>query len=99
MQSQRAMIRATKAVTQFERKSARSVPECTVRVNAHRERDGTAPTKPSRLVQVGFVAAARFWGGQPFASFRAKLSHDRGEKHLAANRCALQPSQSMALGG
>ncbi len=58
-------------MTQFERKSAHSVPEGTV----HRERDGMASTKPFRLAQVGFVEAARLWGGQSFASFGTKLSH------------------------
>src|SRR5882762_8050863 len=33
-------------------------------VSVHRERDGEASTKPSTLVAVDLVEAARIWGGQ-----------------------------------
>jgi len=36
-----------------------------------------ASTKPSSLVAVGLVEAARFWGGQLFVLSRTKLSHYR----------------------
>ncbi len=55
-------------VTQFELKSAHSAPECT-------GRNGLYKTLPP--CRSGFVEAARFWGGQSFASFGAKLSHHR----------------------
>ena len=48
-------------VTQFAHKYARSVPE-----NSGRN---------GRLLVVGFVEAARFSGGQPCVSSKAKLSH------------------------
>ncbi len=53
-------------VNQFERKYVHFVPECTGRNGLY---------KTFRLFRVGFVEAARLWGGQSFASFGAKLSH------------------------
>jgi len=37
-------------------------------VNAHRERDGEASTKPHCIGALGFVEAARFLGGHLFAA-------------------------------
>jgi hypothetical protein len=67
-------------VTQFKKKRALSVPKNTVHhsrraENVLRERDGEASSKPSILVAVDLVEAARSWGGQPFVLSRTKLSH------------------------
>jgi hypothetical protein len=60
-------------VTQFDREGARSVPKNTGRPQQNRH----------ALSVVGFVGAARFWGGQPLAPPTAKLSHFCPKVHLA----------------
>ena len=64
------MIHTRLDVNQMEMKGALSAPENTV----HRIRDGEASTKPSSLVAVGLVEAARTWGGQLCVRSRTKLS-------------------------
>ena len=63
------MIHTCLDVNQMEMKGALSAPENTV----HRVRDGEASTKPSSLVAVGLVEAARAWGGQLCVRSRTKL--------------------------
>ena len=55
-------------MTQFEPKMP---------VPSRKARDGTAATKPPFID--GFVDAARFLGGQPFASFSTEVSRHQSE--------------------
>ena len=65
------MIQTRLDVDQVELKRALSAQENAV----HRIRDGEASTKPSSLVAVGLVEAARTWGGQLCVRSRTKLCY------------------------